>query len=189
MIGIFGSAVDESAQAMNAAAELGKIIATESKKVILATGACPGIPFQVAHAAKKANFALRVIGFSPEVTRKDAQAFAKHDLNLYSTVHLLPKTLPFIDDPLVRKKFRNVFLTANCQAGIVVAGRWGTLNEFSNMFDMGKVIGVLTGTGGASDELPGLYKKIHKPSKAKVFFDSSPRELLSHILEELEKSS
>lgn len=79
----------------------------------------------------------------------------------------------------------NVISTATVDAGIIVSGRWGTLNEFTNLHDMGKVIGVLNGTGGIADVLPDLYKKIHKPGKAKVFFSSSPEKLLSFILEDL----
>lgn len=187
-LGVFGSAVDESPRSMELAAELGKAIAQYSKKLTLVTGACPGIPYNTVRSAKVVNQALRTVGYSPEVTHQKAATYAQN-ASLYDTIHLLPKTLPFINDPMVRKKFRNVFLTANCDAGIVVSGRWGTLNEFTNMHDMGKIIGVLIGTGGSADALVGLYKKIHKPSKAKVFFDSSPHELLSHILEELGKRS
>ena len=70
-------------------------------------------------------------------------------------------------------------------AGIIISGRWGTMNEFTNLHDMGKVIGVLTGTGGVADDLSSLSKKIHKPSKAVVIFDSSPEQLVKRILEEL----
>lgn len=186
-LGVFGSAVDESPRSMKLSADLGKAIAAHSERLTLATGACPGIPYQVAYEAKMANPSLRVIGYSPELTQKEASAYAKHDIGLYDRIHVLPKTFPFIDDPNVRKKFRNVIFTASCDAGIVVSGRWGTLNEFTNMHDMGKVIGVLTGTGGASDELPNLYKKIHKPGKAIVIFDDSPQRLVSAILKELDR--
>ncbi|OGG24628.1 hypothetical protein A3A79_05625 [Candidatus Gottesmanbacteria bacterium RIFCSPLOWO2_01_FULL_43_11b] len=185
-LGIFGSAVDESPRSMKLAGELGKTVAKYSEKITLVTGACPGIPYETVRSAKAANPKLRTVGYSPEVTRQKAAAYA-HNASLYDTIHILPKTLPFIDDPMVRKKFRNVFLTANCHAGIIVSGRWGTLNEFTNMHDMGKVIGVLTGTGGSADALVDLYKKIHKPSKAVVIFDSSPENLLYAILKELEK--
>lgn len=58
--------------------------------------------------------------------------------------------------------YHNVLTTAACDAGIIIAGRWGSMNEFTNLYDMGKVIGVLTGTGGIADELPQLLKKISK---------------------------
>jgi len=60
-----------------------------------------------------------------------------------------------------------------------------TMNEFTNLIDMGKVIGVLRGTGGIADELEQLTKKINKPSKAKVIFHDSPKELVQEVLKEL----
>ena len=77
--------------------------------------------------------------------------------------------------------------TATADAGIIISGRWGTMNEFTNLYDMGKVIGVLTGFGGIADELPSLSKKINKQSKAKVFFSDNPDTLVSEIINELKQ--
>ena len=63
---------------------------------------------------------------------------------------------------MARKKYRNVSSTANCDAGIIISGRWGTMNEFTNLYDMGKVIGILTETSGVADEIKNLSKKINK---------------------------
>ena len=52
---------------------------------------------------------------------------------------------------------------------------------------MGKIIGVLTGTGGIADELPNLNRKISKESKAKVLFGDFPKKLIQEIIHELEK--
>ena len=59
------------------------------------------------------------------------------------------------------------------------------MNEFTNLYDMGKVIGVLTGTGGIAEELVTLNQKITKKSAAKVIFNSSPEQLVQEILNEL----
>lgn len=80
---------------------------------------------------------------------------------------------------------RNVLSTATCDGGIVLSGRYGTLNEFTNLYDMGKVIGVLTGTGGTADLLPNLGKQISKPSKATVFFDNSASALVNQVINEI----
>src|SRR3990167_5240460 len=53
--------------------------------------------------------------------------------------------------------------------------------------DMGKVIGVLTGTGGIADELEVLHQTIHKPGKAIIFFSSDPKELVKLVIGEVEK--
>ena len=83
---------------------------------------------------------------------------------------------------MVRKKYRNVISTANCDAGIIISGRWGTMNEFTNLHDMGKVIGIFTSTGGIADDIFRLSKKIHKPSKAELIFDDSPKKLIGKII-------
>jgi hypothetical protein len=61
------------------------------------------------------------------------------------------------------------------------------MNEFTNLYDMGKVIGVLTGTGGVADGLVTLEKNIHKPGKAVVIFDDTPGLLVDRILKEVKR--
>lgn len=61
------------------------------------------------------------------------------------------------------------------------------MNEFTNLYDMGKVIGVLTGTGGIADEINGLLSKISKPGKAVVIFDNSPVKLITQVIEAINK--
>ena len=48
---------------------------------------------------------------------------------------------------------RNLLLTRSADAVITIYGRIGTLNEFTIAFEDKKPQGVLTGTGGTSDEL------------------------------------
>lgn len=186
-IGIFGSAVDESEKAMAAARLLGKTLGKHDHSIRLLFGACPGVPYEVA-AAARATSAIEIIGFSSETSREAQRNYSpKDNLSMYGSINFVPGDFEFSGNPDVRKKYRNVILTASVDAGIIVSGRWGSLNEFTNLYDMGKVIGVLTDTGGVADELPGLYQKIHKQSKAVVFFDSSPESLVKRILEEVQK--
>ena len=42
------------------------------------------------------------------------------------------------------------------------------MNEFTNLYDMGKVIGVLTGTGGIADELELLNQKGSQMPESKL---------------------
>lgn len=186
-IGIFGSAVNESEKAMATARLLGKTLGKHDRSLRLLFGACPGVPYEVA-AAARATSSVEIIGFSSEISREAQLSYNPIDnLSMYTNLRFVPSDFEFSGDPDVRKKYRNVLLTASVDAGIVVSGRWGSLNEFTNLYDMGKVIGVLTDTGGVADELPSLYKKIHKPSKAVVIFDSSPEKLVQRILEEVQK--
>lgn len=98
-----------------------------------------------------------------------------------------PADFEFIGDVSVARKYRNVLSTATCDGGIVVSGRWGSLNEFTNLYDMGKVIGILTGTGGVADVLPDLSKQINKLSKAAVFFNASASTLVNQVISEIRR--
>lgn len=197
-IGIFGSAINENDKTIAIAKKLGKTLA--DKNIIIITGACAGMPDIIAQEAAKAKKEIEVWGFAPVGTNEELKSlYADSDFSIYKKIYYIPQNfrdLFFIEGDTEFKvqkpslqKYRNVISTANCDGAIVLSGRWGSMNEFTNLFDMGKVIGVLTGTGGIADELPALMKKISKPSEAKVFFDDDPDILVKLVLEELDERS
>lgn len=181
-IGVFGSAEGDLEKVLPKAQEIGKLLAENNAVVI--TGASIGLPYE---AAKKAHEnGAEVWGFSKGVDLKSQEeANPNLDSSVFSKFIYVPEDYEFANDTLVSMKYRNVTSTATCDAGIIISGRWGSLNEFTNLYDMGKVIGVLTGTGGAADELEDLSKKIHKPGKAKVIFNSDPQKLVNEIISAL----
>ncbi len=182
-IGVFGSAAGKiETEVKENAKELGKTL--NNYQVGIITGACSGLPYLIAfEASKKGN---SVWGYSPKPDLNGQKEFTpKDDLSIYKKLIFISKNFEFVSNDLVSKKYRNVISTANCDAGIIISGRWGTMNEFTNLYDMGKVIGILTKTGGIADELPRLIKKISKKSKSKIFFSSSPKELVGMIIKEL----
>ena len=182
-IGIFGSAADESETVVEKARELGDMLG--SMDLILLSGATTGLPAIVSIAAKKQNKA-ELWGFSAAYDEKEHLSLTPNDdLEMYRKLLFIPESFPF-SDIQARRKYRNVLATATCDAGIILSGRWGTLNEFTNLFDMGKVIGVLTGTGGIADELEELSKKISKKSSAVLLFDDSPKRLIKKLLSTLD---
>lgn len=183
-IGVFGSAEGDIQKIFNKAHALGKELGRN--KAIIITGASTGLPYKVAKTAKENG--AEIWGYSQARNLEDQEKLAPNcDSSIYKKLIYIPKDFPFASDIQVCKKYRNVISTANCDAGIIIAGRWGTLNEFTNLYDMGKVIGVLTDTGGVADELPSLNRKISKKSKAKVLFESSPKKLIQNVIKELEK--
>ena len=183
-IGVFGSAEDEK-KALKKAEELGKELS--KKDVIIVTGACDGIPYKVASTAAKLG--TEIWGFAPTTSIKEEEKIAKRqDRKIYRKLFYISKDYSFKNDIQVCRKYRNVTSTANCDAGIIISGRWGTMNEFTNLYDMGKVIGILTGSGGIADELAKLMKKIVKKSKAEIVFDSNPKRLVVKLIGHLKKS-
>lgn len=186
-IGIFGSAVDEGDKVVAKAQELGKELGRYKNSVTIVTGACTGMPYTVAYEA--AQRGVEVWGYSPVKNLKEQKEFTpSDDLSIYTKIIYVSGSFEYADNPDVCKKYRNVISTANCDAAIIISGRWGTMNEFTNLHDFGKVIGVLTGTGGMADELPSLTEKIKKKSKARVLFENSPEILVKNILKTLRSS-
>lgn len=181
-IGVFGSSVsDEVVPRVRA---LGKTLGKH--KAIVITGACSGSPYMAAHEAWRNG--SKVWGFSPELSLARQRKFTPHDdLRIYTKLIYIPKNFSLRRHERVAKKYRNVMSTASCDAGIIIAGRWGSMNEFTNLFDMGKVIGVLQKTGGIADQLESLSKKIEKPGNAIVIYDSSPARLVTRIYRQLAK--
>lgn len=183
-IGVFGSAVNEGEKIQEKARRLGRELTKQD--VILITGVASGLPYEVVWSAAKAGSTIE--GFSPCVDlESQKKETPEQDLTIYKKITFVPKDSPFANNINVCRKYRNVNSTANCHAGIIISGRWGTMNEFTNLFDMGKVIGVLTTTGGVADELPRLMKKISKKTNAVVIFSDSPRVLVRKVLGELRK--
>lgn len=179
-IGIFGSSAGEiNYNSEEKAKELGRVLS--NYKVTIITGACSGLPYLATYyGSKNGN---PVWGYSPMLDFEGQKKFTpKDNLSIYNELIFVPKNFIYSNDEQVCKKYRNVMSTANCDAGIIISGRWGTMNEFTNLFDMGKVIGVLTGTGGIADELKNLNGKIKKKSKARVFFENSPDKLINNII-------
>jgi predicted Rossmann-fold nucleotide-binding protein len=186
-IGIFGSNTGDMNTTLPQATALGQVLSKYAESVMLITGAFAGIPYQVAKIAAASGVA--VWGFSEAVNEAQQKAlFPGNDLAIYSRISYLPKDFPFADYDRASKKYRNVLAIANCDGGIVVAGRWGTLNEFTNLLDMQKTVGVLTGSGGVADELSALSSKISKSGQGDIIFESDPQTLITKLLGNLTKT-
>lgn len=152
------------------AMEIGRIVA--KKGMVLVTGATTGIPYWAARGAKEAGGI--VIGLSP-ASSKAAHVKSYH---LPTDYH----------DLIVYTGFdysgRNLLLTRAADAIITIYGRIGTLNEFTIAFEDRKPQGVLTGTGGASDELSHILEVAHRGT-GKVIFDPDPKTLVEKVMEEV----
>lgn len=150
------------------AEQLGKILAEKGFTVI--TGAGAGLPLKAAAAAKKAGGL--VIGMSP--AQNSAEHMKQHpdQKDVFS----------FIAYTGFGQKGRNVLLVRSADAVITVGGAIGTLNEFTIAYDEGKLIGVLEGSGGASDkirELEPLGKS--KNTGAIVIYSKDPKKLVDAL--------
>lgn len=174
-IGVFGSAdgdgVDDCAQK---ALVIGEEIAEYG--CVLITGACPGLPHEVAKAVADCNG--RIIGISPAMNLKEHIEKYKYPSDSFYQ-------LVFTG---MERKGRNIISLRSCDAAIFIAGRIGTLNEFTIAYDEapeGSVIGILTDSGGFSNDFSRLAKQSKKESRAVIIEDGNPRFLVGRVLEEL----
>ncbi|HEY3991265.1 MAG TPA: hypothetical protein VGM01_00175 [Ktedonobacteraceae bacterium] len=191
-IGVYGSNLNEGETATALGTTLGKALARQGCIVI--TGGCSGMPYVVAQAAAREGAA--VWGFSPELTyEQQIAAYPDDDITIYQRLIYIPQDyrarfgaspLTAEHDHAARLKYRNVVSTINSDAGIIISGSWGTLNEFTNLIYDGKPIGVLTGSGGLADELADFYPKLRKRSNSVVIFENDPERLVPELLKALE---
>jgi len=166
-IGIMASAEAEvAAQLKTVIEELGAEIAR--RDCLLLTGATTGVPDAVSREARRRG--CLTIGISPA-----------HNTSEHRAVYGLPvdgcEAFIFTGFGL---KGRNVVLVRSCDIVIVVAGGMGTLNEFTIAVDEGKVVGVLSGTGGIADEIERLLLHVRRPEN--VIIEAQPAKLLELCL-------
>ncbi len=181
-IGVFGSATNDRPELRETALRLGRAIAEQGAGVI--TGGCSGLPYLAARGAWEAGG--EVWGFSPVRNRQEQGKYVpEDDLSVYSRLIYVPESFPLSGDFKASKQYRNIISTATCDAGIIIAGRWGTLNEFTNLVAFGKPAGVLAGSRDVADALPELLRNIGEEAEAKTIFESDPERLAAAVLAEL----
>lgn len=171
-IGVMGSASGptiESQESIRKAIELGHHIAHAG--CILVTGACPGLPDQAAFGAHQAGGF--VMGVSPAFSQREHTERYKspqeyYDVLLYTGMGLME---------------RDIINIRSSDAIIIVGGGIGSLNEFTVAYDEGKIVGILTETGGISGHIPEILKMCDRNLNEKILFDSDPEALVHKIIQ------
>lgn len=165
-----GSAGGEiSAQSLALCRRLGGEIARRG--CCLLTGACPGLPHEAVLGAKENGG--HVVGISPGRNLKEHvehfdSPYEQYDVLIYSGLGLMGRELV------------NIY---SSDLVVVVGGRSGTLGEFSIAYEEGKLIGVLTGTGGVAEALQALEARLGKATGAQVIHGSNPEALVAELLD------
>lgn len=169
-IGIMGGACAETPpEILRRAEQLGECVAGAGCVVI--TGACPGLPLAAARGAKRLGGT--VIGISPALSL-DEHAFK------YESPTLAHDVLIFTGSGLMGREVVNI---RSSDIVVIVGGSSGTLGELAIAYDEGKLIGVLTGTGGITEMVEAILTTCNKKTGARVIYDSDPRHLIEQLLE------
>jgi uncharacterized protein (TIGR00725 family) len=168
-IGVMGGATGIMSRGhLNKAHQLGRAIARSG--CVLVTGACPGLPLAAACGAKQAGGT--VVGISPglsldEHVYKYASPTEFHDVLIFTGSGLMG---------------REVVNIRSSDIVVIIGGRSGTLGELAIAYDEGKLIGVLTGTGGISDLVADILAACAKDTGAQVVYDAAPQRLVKKLL-------
>jgi hypothetical protein len=169
-VGVMGGAGNDiPSDYLDKAAQLGKAIAKAD--CIIITGACPGLPLAAARGAKQAGGT--VIGISPALSL-DEHAFK------YESPTLAHDVLIFTGSGLVGREVVNI---RSSDIVVIVGGSSGTLGELAIAYDEGKLIGVLTRSGGISDMVEDILAACKKETGAQVVYDAQPDRLVERLLE------
>ncbi|WP_163832216.1 SLOG cluster 4 domain-containing protein [Spartinivicinus ruber] len=180
IIGVFGSAAGISTGLEQQAILLGQFIAEAGATLI--TGACQGLPYAAIKGAKKYNGGT--IGCTAVTHEKLHESIMGTSVSYYDQLIYIPNDFTHKQIHQVCLKYRNVVAVSHCDAAVFISGRWGTLNEFTIAYDIGKPIGVLTGSGGMTEFLPSLLEAFQKPSESRLYFNEQPKLLIQQLIED-----
>jgi uncharacterized protein (TIGR00725 family) len=171
-IAVLGSAkVPASSLIHEKAVVVGQAVA--NRGAILLTGGCPGLPHAaVLGARSKGGLTLAI---SPAKNRDEHAEVYAYPLDSHAIVYTGMGT-----------KGRNVVLVRSADACVFIGGGMGTLNEFTIAFDdLGpkNALGVLSGSEGFSEDLPGLARKVDGSDRALLLVDSDPQALVQRLFD------
>ena len=157
-VGVMGSADADADEAVGRRARmLGETIAAHG--LVLITGACPGLPYECALGARERNGLS--VGISP------ALSLDEHVHKYHSPADAFD-VLIYTGSGLMGREVTNI---RSSDMVIILGGRSGTLGEFAIAYDEGKLIGVLEGSGGISDEIPAMVERFGKDTGARLVYE------------------
>lgn len=166
VMGSAGGAYGEEAYAK--LIQMGKAIAEHD--CILITGGCPGLPYAAVQGAKAAGG--MVVGISPALSCEE------HEQKYHAPTEGFD-LLIYTGSGLMGREVENIH---SSDIVVIAGGRSGTLGEFAIAYDEGRLIGILTGTGGIADEIAGLIPLCSKETGAIVFYDDDPVRLIDELV-------
>src|SRR5579872_3515882 len=169
-IGVMGAAGGELLPAVrDRCYAIGAAIAR--KGCVLITGACPGLPYDAARGARDAGGLS--IGVSPALSRSEHVTKYESPVDAYDVII-------YTGSGLMGREVHNIH---SSDIVIIAGGRSGTLGEFCIAYDEGKLIGILTETGGIADDISRIVPQIDKDTGALLVYDSNPESLVQCCIE------
>jgi uncharacterized protein (TIGR00725 family) len=169
-IGVMGSAGGDITEAeLDLARRLGRRIAERDATIV--TGACPGLPHAAVLGATAAGGVS--LGVSPALSREEHVNLFESPLQPYTTI-------VFTGSGLMGRETHNIH---SSDFVIFISGRSGTLGEFAIAYDEGKLIGIVTDSGGISNDLEHIASLTRKETGATILTGDDPEALVDRCLE------
>lgn len=170
VIGVMGSASGDLDASVTARARaLGWAIADAGCTIV--TGACPGLPqLAVLGASERGGL---VLGISPALSEEEHVGRYESPIEGFDA-------LIYTGSGLMGREVVNI---RTSDIVVIVGGHSGTLGEFAIAYDEGRLIGVLTGTGGVAELVGELVGKLDKDTGAEVLFDPDPARLVTRLVD------
>ena len=171
-VAVCGSSNNSDKEIARKAFGIGKELAKNS--VLVLTGAGNGYPYEAAKGAFSVDG--NVFGISPAKDEEDHKQNYNFPMDCFTDIEYTNLGIPGRNLPLVRE----------ADAIIIISGQIGSLNEFTVAFHYGKPIGILSDSGGITAILKEIAEICDKSGeKENVVYSSSPKELVSLVLDKL----
>jgi uncharacterized protein (TIGR00725 family) len=168
-IGVMGSASEPADPTVTVRCRaLGRAIA--ERGACLLTGACPGLPHESVLGAREAGG--HIVGISPAASLREhvetfGSPYREYDVLIFTGLGLMGRELVNI---------------RSSDIVVVIGGRSGTLGEFAIAYEEGKLIGVVTGSGGITEGLSAIEASLRKDTGAEVMYEHDPARLIDRLL-------
>jgi len=172
-MGSAGGAISDAELAL--ATRMGRRIAERDCTIV--TGACPGLPHAAVLGAHEANGIS--LGVSPALSPEE-------HVNVYGSPLQPYTTMVFTGSGLMGRETHNIH---SSDFVLFVGGRSGTLGEFCIAYDEGKLIGVLTNSGGISNEFLRIAALVQKDTGSILMSDDNPEALVDRCLDRYRSES
>lgn len=70
-----------------------------------------------------------------------------------------------------------------CDIVVIAGGRTGTLGELAIAYDEGRLVGILTGTGGITEIVEDIIRVSGKDTGACLLYDDDPKKLVERLIQ------
>ena len=168
-IGVMGASGGElTVEVRDRCYRLGQAIAEHD--AVLITGACPGLPYDAVRGAKDTGGL--VVGISPGLSIDEHRGKYRSPVEGFDV-------LIYTGSGLMGREITNI---RSCDIVVIAGGRSGTLGEFAIAYDEGRLIGVLTGTGGITTMIEQIVRVSGKKTGACVIYDDDPVKLIERVM-------